>query len=317
MMKKMRGLFLTVALAIACAGMWGCGSDVTTTYVGRRGGHLVALVDDSLALLYTVDRYDVCEEEERTIVGTMEDCHKDFDNSGLHLVNYREKKPALWGEVLDFYVNFAEGYYSDSSVLVYDGGKFGFWKIGQKPNLNKTFKWNSPCSGVGSAVFRPWIDGNVLLEGAKGCENAVLDTTTGVVSKLEVESLSWIEGCDDVTYLDGRVMCLRAVYASDRYGVYLDIDGNVADSLLWNDAKWSFTSEKNVQICGYMFLLNHPLTDLQGNANKLAGIKINSFLPFDYLRPVVGIADLLTSYEVFLDSLGGKIEYRPSDLQFE
>lgn len=316
-MMKMHGLFVVLTMAFVCAGMWGCGDDVTTTYVGRRGGYLVALVDDSLALLYTVDRYDVCEDEERTIVGTTENCHKDYDNSGLHLVNYREKKPALWGEDLDFYVNFAEGYYNDSSVFVYDGGKFGFWKIGQKPELNKTFKWNPPCSGVGNAVFRPWKNGNVLLRGAKGCGNAVIDTSTGKVSKLEDEYLPWIEECDDVTYLDGHVMCLKAVYASDRYGVYLDVDGNVADSLLWNEAKWSFTSEKNVQISGCMFLLNHPLFDLQGNTNKFAGIKINSLLPFDYLRPMAGIADLLTSYEVFLDSLGGKIEYRSSDLLLE
>lgn len=150
--------------------------------------------------------------------------------------------------------------------------------------------------------------------GAKGCEFSVLDTSTAEVSEISDQTLSWMEKCDDVTYMDGKVLCLRAVYAEDKYGVMLDVDGFTKDSLIWYGAKWLSKSDENVQIKGRMFLLNHPSWDLVGRRNESAGMKIYSLNPFSPSKFKSGILDVLTSYTVFLDSLENKIEYRYPDL---
>ncbi|MCF0217071.1 MAG: hypothetical protein HUK21_11440 [Fibrobacteraceae bacterium] len=197
-----------VAMSLAMVGMLGgCSNEVTTTFEGRQGGFLVSLVDDSLALLTTVDRYDVCEE-----IGNFtpyDDCHLEFKNTGLHLVNYRQKKPVIWGDTAGFAMSIAEGFYRDSSVFIYQKGEYGFWKIGERPKLMEKIIWQSPCSGFGDAYIRPWKDGNVLLKNAKGCKYAVLDTASGIVTELVLnEKLAWIEKCEDVAVWDGDVDCL-------------------------------------------------------------------------------------------------------------
>ena len=81
---------------------------------------------------------------------------------------------------------------------------------------------------------RPWLNGNVLLKGVYPCPYAVLDTATGVVSKLEFTGeYAWLDGCDDITYIDGDVVCLR-----QRDGGLCEMDlekkGFSVDSILYN-----------------------------------------------------------------------------------
>ena len=207
-MKKMFKLFLTVTMVIACAGMWGCGNDYT--HVGNRyEGMITAVVDDSLALVRNSREYDECYE---TFMGN-ENCERSGINDGLFLVNYREKKTPLWGDTIDGDLSIVEGFFRDSSVL-YSNAKneFGFWKIGEKPRVVRKWKCESPCECNQAKYGRPWEKGNILLKMVQqnGCPYAVLDTATGVVKKLEFKGeFAWLDGCDDITYIDGDVVCLK------------------------------------------------------------------------------------------------------------
>lgn len=305
-------LVAAFVFALACIGMWGC-DHTYTEFNGCRGGYLVAFVDDSLALLRTLDVYNVCEK-----VGgfsSSENCDVKYDNTGLQLVNYKEQKKMLWRDALDYYVNVKDGFYQDSAVFLYDydNDKYGFWKIGKQVEFGKKLKWNSPCSGVGGAKFRPWKNGNVLLMGAKGCEFSVLDTSTSEVSEISDQTLSWMEKCDDVTYMDGKILCLRGVYAENKYGVMLDVDGFTRDSLIWYGAKWPSKSDENIRIMGNLFLLNHPSNDLSVNLDEFVGVKIYSLQPLKILSSNTGLANRLKGFDVFVDSLGNRIEYECSD----
>ncbi len=307
MMADVKRLFVVVIAVFACVGMWGCGDTSYTEFKGCRGGYLVAFVDDSLALLRTLDVYDVCEK----IGGfsSSEKCDVEYTNTGLRLVNYKEQKNVLWEQTLDYYVNIKDGFYRDSSVFLYDDGNYGFWKIGEKVEFGKKLKWNSPCLGAGSAKFRPWTNGNVLLMGAEGCKYSVLDTVDGNVFELKDESLSWIEKCDDVTYMSGKIFCLRIVYAEDKYGVLLDIDGFTKDSLLWYGSKWSSKFGEKIRIRGNLFLLD----DLSEKSDEDDDVKVYSFQPLGRLKSNIGLASRLQGYDIFVDSLGNRIKYECSD----
>lgn len=308
MIVYIKRLFVVIIAVLTCVGVWGCGDTSYTEFKGCRGGYLVAFVDDSLALLRTLEIYDVCEK----IGGfsSSEKCDVEYTNTGLHLVNYKEQKKVLWEQTLDYYVNIKDGFYRDSSVFLYGDGNYGFWKIGEKVEFSKKLKWNSPCLGAGSAKFRPWTNGNVLLVGAEGCKYSVLDTVDGNVFELKDESLSWIEKCDDVTYMSGKIFCLRIVYAEDKYGVLLDIDGLTIDSLLWYGSKWSSKSGEKIQIRGNLFLLD----DLSVKTDEEVDVRAYSFQPLGRLKSNIGLASRLQGYDIFVDSLGNRIKYECSDL---
>lgn len=312
MIVYIKRLFVVIIAVLTCVGVWGCGDTSYMEFEGRRGGYLVAFVNDSLALMRTMNRYNVCENV-GGFSGT-ENCYNGYDDVGLHLVNYKEKKPALWGDTINYYVNIKDGFYHDSVVFLYYNNEFGFWKIGQKEKFGRGVEWVLPCSGAGDAFFRPWKNGNVLLMGAEGCEHSVLDTSSGKISELKDETLSWIKGCDDVTCMNNHILCLKSVYAENRYGVVLEVDGLRKDSLIWYGSKWLSKSTKNVQIRGDKFLLDHPAWSLSGYANDLAGIKIYSLNALGFVETKFGISDAVASYTIFLDSLGNSIEYRISDL---
>lgn len=308
MIVYIKRLFVVIIAVLTCVGVWGCGDTSYTEFKGCRGGYLVAFVDDSLALLRTLEIYDVCEK----IGGfsSSEKCDVEYTNTGLHLVNYKEQKKVLWEQTLDYYVNIKDGFYRDSSVFLYGDGNYGFWKIGEKVEFSKKLKWNSPCLGAGSAKFRPWTNGNVLLVGAEGCKYSVLDTVDGNVFELKDESLSWIEKCDDVTYMSGKIFCLRIVYAEDKYGVLLDIDGLTKDSLLWYGSKWSSKSGEKIRIRGNLFLLD----DLSVKTDEEVDVRAYSFQPLERLNSNIGLASRLQGYDIFVDSLGNRIRYECSDL---
>lgn len=142
-----------------------------------------------------------------------EECERGGTNDGLFLVNYRKQQTPYWGDTVDGEINLIGGYYNDSSAFFSNAkNEFGFWRIGEKPRV--VGKWNceAPCRCDWRKYGRPWIDGNVLLkmENQNECPYAVLDTVTGVVKKLELtDEYAWLDGCDDITYFDGDVVCLR------------------------------------------------------------------------------------------------------------
>lgn len=312
MMKKMCRLVAELAMAIACAGMWGCGDSESFEWEERGPGSILSLVDDSLALVYNCRSYSICKEG----VGPLgySDCGGGCENYGLFLVNYREKN-VYWGDSSENVLNFMLGFYRDSSVIFLKDGnkKFGFWKIGGKPGSVKNLTWNSPCKGYDGfsfSKFRPWKHGNVLVINAKGCTYSVLDTTTGNVDELSLDGeYAWLKDCDDVTYLNENVVCLKAVYDNSRYGIHLVKNGELTDSLIWEGAKWSIESNKNIEIYGNAFILNHPTRMNNYDANTLSGKNLNLIEPLCALNPIVKM-----DYYLFVDSAGNKLQYTSDDL---
>ena len=303
-------------IACACIGMWGCSDDSTFKWENRSASRVVSLVDDSLALLYNCRSYSICREGVGPLGYT--DCGGGCENYGLFLANYRKKQPIYWGDTSNLVVVFMRGFYRDSTVIFLknDYNEFGFWKIGEQPKSAKKLKWNSPCSGYDGynfTRFRPWINGNVLLIGAKGCDYAVLDTATGDVNELLMNGeYAWFNECADVTYLDGKEVCLGAVYEDGRYGVWTYENGIKTDSLIWENAKWSIVSEDNVKIIGgKLFLIEHPTQLLDGKSNPLNGWTVNIINPLNPITPMIRMDKI---YSLFVDSMGLEIKYDVDDL---
>lgn len=311
-MKKFQ---VALVALLACIGVWGCGDNTTFKWEDRSAPRVVSLVDDSLALLYNRRSYKKCDEG----VGPLgyDDCIEGGSNDGLYLANYRKKQPIYWGDTLDYSVSFMRGFFRDSSVifLMDDKRKFGFWKIGEKPTNVKSLKWVAPCNGYDGAKhtrFRPWKNGNVLLIGTKGCDYAVLDTSTGNVNQLTMDGeYAWLDECEDATYLDGDEICLKAIYEDGRYGVRLYKNGRKTDSLVWENANWSIVSEDNVKIIGgKWFLLDHPTRLLDGKSNPLNGWTLNVINPLNPVTPMIRMDKI---YSSFIDSVGSEIKYDVDD----
>lgn len=310
-LNTIRILGIAVAL-LAC--VWGC-SENTFEWKERSDPRIVSLVDDSLALLYNRRSYEKCRDGVGPLGYT--DCTDGGSNEGLYLVNYKKKQPIYWGDTLDYAVNFMRGFYADSSVFFFveDDEKFGFWKIGSKPKNLKNVMWRDPCEKDHGAEtrYRPWKDGNILLIGARGCNYAVLDTATGWVSELSIDDkYAWFKECEDITYLDGREICLKAIYEDSRYGVWIYENGNKTDSLVWENAKWSIVSENNVKIAGgKVFLLDHPTRLLNRKSNSLNGWSLNIIRPLNPVSPMMRIDKI---YSLFIDSMGVETNYEAEDL---
>lgn len=309
MMKKMRGLFAVAVAALMCVGMWGCGNSDYVHWDKRLNGVLVALVDDSLALLTNYRKFEDCHE----IFMGSDECNPGITNDGLFLVNYRKKRTPLWGDTLKEHISIVYGFWRDSSALFSnEEEKFGFWKIGEEPRVVGKWKCEAPCR-CGSAKYgHPWKNGNILLKMVQQdeCPYAVLDTATGDVKKLEFTGeLAWLEGCDDITYMDGGVVCLKALYAENRYGVYKYVNNEFSDSLIWQNAFWSEYTKNVLEIRGNMFTIKHPTETIDYKSNVLNGTYIHSISP-------LGTSDFpirIDAYN-FINSSGNSISYSSEDL---
>lgn len=312
MMKKMRGLFAVAVAALMCAGMWGCGlfdEEVThEVHEKRHSGLVIAILDDSLALETNgrgwKDHTESCDYWENCDGGTI--------NQGLFLVNYRNKQSPLWGDTIDGVINIIWGLAADSMVLFYDKKEnFGFWKVGEIPDVRRKVKlydecdWNDPYTRA-----KPWMKGKVLLKDMYPCPYAVLDTATGDVKKLEFTGeYAWLEGCDDITYMDGGVVCLKALYAENRYGVYKYVNNEFSDSLIWQNAFWSEYTKNVLEIRGNMFTIKHPTETIDYKSNVLNGTYIHSISP-------LGTSDFpirIDAYN-FINFSGNSISYSSEDL---
>ncbi len=300
MMKKMCRLVAELAMAIACVGMWGCGlfdEEVTTTVNEERsGGRVIAILDDSLAFVFSGRRWDEFSES----CDYWNNCDYGFVNQGLFLVNYRKKQAPYWGDTINGVLYTASGLVYDSTIFVYDDDEnFGFWKAGELPDFRKKLKWSGDCVGSENIEgVRPWEKGKILLkmEWLKDCPYAVLDTATGAVKKLEFKGeYAWLEGCDDVTYIDGDVVCLKRL-GEPTGAISLFNEGKAVDSL-FND---EYTG--NVP----QFYGNYAAVHIYKKGNLIAKFSKNGF-ERDY-------PETWLKYNSFIDSVGNSISYSSEDL---
>ena len=212
----MNNLFLRLVVAfvfvLACICMWGCGLlDDEERFVAnknRTNGYLVAIIDDSLAIMQNRRGWELWDDD----CNPWEYCDKGTMNPGIFLVNYRKKQSPLWGDTVEGRISVVDGYFHDSSALFFNiDGEFGFWRIGEKPRVVRKWKWEDTCKWEGYALrASAWVDDKVLMKGAFHCGFAILDTATGNVSNLEYTGdYAWLEGCDDISYIDGEIICLK------------------------------------------------------------------------------------------------------------
>ncbi len=299
MMKKMRGLFAVAVAALMCAGMWGCGNSDYVHWDKRLNGVLVALVDDSLALLTNYRKFEDCHE----IFMGSDECNPGITNDGLFLVNYRKKRTPLWGDTLKEHISIVYGFWRDSSALFSnEEEKFGFWKIGETPRVVGKWKCEAPCR-CGSAKYgHPWKNGNILLKMVQQdeCPYAVLDTATGVVKKLEFTGeLAWLKGCDDVTYMAGDVVCVKRL-GKPTGAITLFNEGDVVDSLVYDHYTGNSPVFWGEYVAAYIYKKDSVEGDLIAKFSK------NGF-ERDY-------PETWLKYNSFIDSVGNSISYSSEDL---
>lgn len=313
MMGEIRKLLVLALAALACVSMWGCGlfdEDVSHAVDEKRyDGIVFVIIDDSLVLETNgrrwMDRTDRCDY--------WEDCETGTVNQGIFLVNYRNKQKPLWGDTIDGSISVVYGYYHDSSAMFSNANdEFGFWRIGGKPRVVRKWSCEAPCECNREKYGHPWIEGNVLLKmvAQDDCPYAVLDTMTGHVKKLEFAGeYTWLGNCDDITYIDGTIVCVKALYDEKKYGVYEYGKDGLMDSLIWNDASWSIYTKNVLEIRGKMLAIKHPTRMVDGTSNPLNGTYIH------FLKPL-GTPDspIQIEYNKFIDSMGVTIGYSSEDL---
>ena len=286
----------------------GCGND-TTTFTWdeeRTGGELVSIVDDSLAILRNSRGWEEC----RAVFMGSDDCEVGGDHTGLFLVNYRKKEAPLWGDTIDGKISLVLGFYVDSLSLFSNAkNEYGFWKIGEKPRVVRKWTCDGSCLCNQGKYARPWLDGNILLKmtDQENCPYAVLDTATGEVRKLEFTGeFAWLEGCDDITYRNGSVICLKK-----RNEKLCEINfvrnGEVIDSLL--KSEWMmFTSPL---FYGNEILMDVSSFDKQNHAYDF-GERVVKFDDDGFLYDE--FPETWLRYNTFLDSTGSSVYYASEDL---
>ena len=136
-----------------------------------------------------------------------------------------------------------------------------------------------------------------------GCPYAVLDTLTGNVTKLEFTGdYAWLEGCDDITYVDGDIICLKRL-AGAMGAISLLTSKSVIDSL---------ENTKERDFLGYPPILYGNFMLVQVYRKDLLGIRIMLKVNkkgFDLSYP-----EMWMSSNVFVDSSGISVGYSSEDL---
>ena len=292
-------LLAVLAVAFACVCMWGCGDSDYVHWEKRFNGVLVALVDDSLALLTNYRKYEECHE----IFMGSDECDPGITNDGLFLVNYRKKRPPLWGDTLKKHVSLVYGFWRDSSALfLNEDEEFGFWKIGEAPRVVGKWRCETPCKCGGAKYGHPWKDGNILLKMVQqdDCPYAVLDTATGNVKKLRFTGeLGWLEGGDDVTYIDGDVVCLKRL-GKPTGTIMLFNEGKVVDSLVYDHYTGNIPKFYGAFVAAYVYKKDVVEGDLIAKFSK------NGF-ERDY-------PETWLYSNTFIDYSGNSISYSSEDL---
>ncbi|MBO4713574.1 MAG: hypothetical protein J5615_06770 [Fibrobacter sp.] len=294
--------WIAMALVVACICMWGCGlfdEDVThEVHEKRHSGLVIAILDDSLALETNgrgwTDHTESCDYWENCDGGTI--------NQGLFLVNYRNKQRPLWGDTIDGVITIIWGLAADSTVLFYDKkNNFGFWKVGKLPDVRKKIKiedgcaWNDPYTRA-----KPWINGKILLKDMYPCAFAVLDTVSGIVKKLEFTGeYAWLDGCDDITYIDGDVVCVKRL-GEPTGAITLFSKGDVVDSLVYDHYTGNSPVFWGEYVAAYIYKKDSVEGDLIAKFSKNG---------FDRNYPKIW-----KKYNSFVDSAGSSISYSSEDL---
>lgn len=225
-MKKMYRLAVA-AVAVACAGMWGCSWDDFKWYDAYVGANVVGFVDDSLVI---VGDYQSWLETHENILGQYSDV-SGVGRERLCVYNYRVQEDGpRWCEQIDDKntTGAFAGQMTDS--IIWGKGlpdKLKMWKIGERQHEIKLSKSLEGCSTeFDVSSIHEWLDGSFIARGdkslnadGKNCQYAVLDTVERTITYKRLdENLKWIQKCDDVKAVENKVYCLQTIIRTEQIG---------------------------------------------------------------------------------------------------
>jgi hypothetical protein len=184
----------------------------------------ISFFDDSLAI-YTTKRYKVEYFKEYFLFeGNRCVGYAIGHHVGLWFANYRSKQKPLLVDTLDYGLTVISSYFKDSSLFVIKDNKFGFWKIGKNSiSFNKEIEFSESIYTLDRSfdIANPWIDDNVLKKNYE--YYTVLNTKTGKVEKLDTLGQDgWMSACKDMSYINGKIFCLRHNAEEDFYELIVD-----------------------------------------------------------------------------------------------
>ena len=110
---------------------------------------------------------------------------------------------------------------------------------------------------------------------------------------------AWLDGCDDITYMDGDVMCLKRL-GKPTGVISLFNEGRIIDSLEYDH----FTGNVPIFYDGYVAAYIYKKDFVEGDL--IAKVSKNGFeqeFPETWIK-----------YNIFLDSAGNSISYSSEDL---
>jgi hypothetical protein len=207
-------------------------------------GRLVAIADDSLAVVATYKYKTECEvgDDYGTEITTS-------SRAGVFLVNYRVKQKPLLGDTLElrddlnYDLEVATGYLKDSSVLIFDfvNRKFGIWKVGEKSiefNTHDDIGLSKDIGEFSGIRANPWVNKSVILNYYHIVRTKqILDTKNGQIKPFEhSEEYEWMYDGERNFCLDGflsyledkdKIICIRT--GNDIRRSELIVDGVITD----------------------------------------------------------------------------------------
>jgi len=284
-----------------------CSSDETSWDKNRGVKCIMAIVNDSLALLATTRCYS---SEKINFAGTTGNYGCTHD--GLHLVNYRKKQPTFWSDTLNdsfysvsgTYITY-EGQLNDSVVYSWDKQQIGYWKIGSKPVFKKQKSESHSCSGGSfSGEIRTWKDDSFLiprpirkkpLPGGDTCQYALFNIGTGHIeySRFSGE-LSWLAEaeCEDMRYMSGQMVCLKKNFGN-KCAIDLLVGGEIKSTVV---VEYCENDSWNIEeITWHGNYVNVKMWKNSSRINKI--YKVNSLeLVFDSFYP-----DIYWQYSNYYD----------------
>ena len=196
-------MLAVLAIAFACACMWGCGDDVRFLESGSRKDHGFAMVSDTTALL-AVHYYDHYEQG----YNDWEECTK----MGIRLVDTRGTEYCYWEGLVDFCGgNMKVEPLKDSTVFFMYGDRdeqleYFIWKINENP-VRKKAKWLNEHLPVSlNAPMRVWKNGKFLFNYYG--KFALLDTVANTIMQIAKEEAEWPDDVEDAQYFGDDLMTI-------------------------------------------------------------------------------------------------------------
>ena len=239
-MKRMFRQLAVLALAIACACMWGCWKEdveelSSTSLIGFSGDSLVVYVEEKYE--------ETCEHKPAGA-----DCSTREKGTRIVMDNFYTKEN-VWksGKIDDKYIVDVYDLVNDSTIIEFNKEKSEFYKWTLEKDCEKlgSFSWSGCNTSRNVKAIRPWGEGKWrLVGGNENCAYAIVDVREKTITGYEKLD-EFAEGCSDLWDHEGVKYCGGGVrrdsiisrYERELEGIYLKSEKKEIDSLWGNQIK--------------------------------------------------------------------------------